>query len=54
MPVEEGKSREIIGKNISEIMRSYKKKKRIGNIHPKSAKKAREIAAAIAYRKSRE
>ena len=39
-----------VGKSISELIDSYKAKGTIGNIRPKSAKKAREIAAAIAYR----
>jgi hypothetical protein len=54
MPLEPGKSQATIGRNISELMRKYKKKRRIGNIRPKNKKQAAKIAAAISYRKARE
>ena len=54
MPLKEGSGRETISKNIGEIMKKYKEKKKIGNIKPKSTVQAQKIAAAIAYKKSRE
>jgi hypothetical protein len=52
MPLESGKS--AIGRNIAELMRKYKKKRKIGNIRPKNKKQAAKVAAAIAYRHARE
>jgi len=54
MPLQPGRSPETIGGNIAELVRSYKRKRRIGNTKPKNIKKAQQIAAAIAYRKARE
>lgn len=39
---------------ISELMASYEKDGKIGNIRPKNKQHALEIANAIAYRKKRE
>ena len=39
--------------NIREVMDSWHRTRKIGNIHTKSAKKASQIAAAIAYKESR-
>ena len=49
-----GKSDKTRNKNIREILSSYKKTGKIGNIKPKSMAHAQEIAAAIAYRQQRE
>ena len=39
-----------VKQSISEILTSYKSKGTIGNITPKSKKKAIQIASAIAYK----
>jgi len=51
MPLKEGKSKETFSKNVAEILRAYKKKGKIGKVTPKSKKKARQIALAIAFSK---
>ncbi len=43
-----------MGQNISEIMDSFKKKGKIGNITPSSKSKAQKIAIAISYRQKGE
>lgn len=50
MPLEEGKSKKVVSKNIKETISSYKKTGRIGTSKPKSLKAAMAQAAAIAYR----
>jgi hypothetical protein len=52
MPLSSGKSKKAISGNIEEMVKSYKQKGSIGNTHPKSIKKAQQIAAAAAYRKA--
>jgi hypothetical protein len=52
MPLKGGKGK--VSENVREMMRSYKKTGYIGNTKPKSKKHAAKIAAAAAYRKSRE
>lgn len=49
MPLKKGSSDKTIQKNISELIRSYKKTGKIGSSKPESAKAAREQAVAIAY-----
>ena len=39
-----------VGTSIAELINSYKQKGTIGNITPKSKKKAIQIAAAISYK----
>lgn len=46
MPLRKGKKN--IGKNISELMESFDKTGKIGNSKPKSKKKAKDQATAIA------
>jgi hypothetical protein len=52
MPLKSGRSRKVVGENISELLGSFKKKGKIGNTAPKSASHARRIAAAIALKKA--
>ena len=53
MPLKKGKSRSAFEGNIRELIRTYKKKGKIGNVTPKSMAHARKIALAIAYDKRR-
>lgn len=52
MPLKSGKSKKVISENISETMRSYKKKGKIGTSRPKSKAKAQKQAVAIALSKA--
>ncbi len=52
MPLKSGKKN--LSSNIAEMMRSYKETGKIGNTTPKNKKHAAKIAAAAAYKKSRE
>lgn len=52
MPLSKGKSKKTIGKNVKELMNSYKKKGKIGTSKPKTKKKAQKQAVAIALQKS--
>lgn len=54
MPLKSGSSSKTRSSNIKELVHTYKSKGKIGHTHPGSMKKAQQIAAAIAYRKSRE
>lgn len=54
MPLKSGSSSKTKSSNIKELLHSFKAKGKIGHTHPGSMKKAQQIAAAIAYRKSRE
>jgi len=48
MPLKKGKSKKTVQKNIKELMKSYKKTKKIGTSKPKSKKAAQKQAVAIA------
>jgi hypothetical protein len=52
MPLRTGKSKKTIGANIGEMLHKFKMSGSIGNTHPGSTKKARQIAAAAAYSKA--
>lgn len=54
MPLQTGHTQTIISANIKEIIDSWKKTGKIGNIRPKNKKHALKIAQAIAYRKALE
>ena len=49
MPLVKGKSKRAFGKNLSELIASYRKTGKIGNSRPKNAAKARKQALAIAF-----
>lgn len=52
MPLKSGKSKATVGKNIKELMHTYKKKGKIGTSKPKSEKAAQKQAVAIALSKA--
>ena len=52
MPLSKGSGKKTIGKNIKELIHTYKEKGKIGNTTPKDMKHARKIASAIAYEKA--
>ena len=52
MPLKSGSSKKVIGKNISELVETFKKKGKIGDSKPKSKKAAVKQAAAVAYAKA--
>ena len=54
MPLMPGSGKSVISSNIEELMRSFKRKGKIGTSTPKSGKAAVKQAAAIAYSKARE
>lgn len=54
MPLASGGSKATISANIGEMVRSARKKGKIGNVPTRSAAKAREVASTIAYKKARE
>lgn len=53
MPLKTGRSKKVIGSNIGEMVRKYKKTGKIGTSTPSSMDKAQAQAAAIAYSKAR-
>ena len=53
MPLKSGKSKKAIQENIHELMADYKHGDgKIGNYRPPNAKKAAQVASAIAYSKA--
>ncbi len=53
MPIKKGTSAKVYGENVQELMHSYERKGKIGNIIPKSATHAQRIANRIAYETAR-
>ena len=54
MPLQKGRSGKVRSGNIHEMLHKFKQTGTIGNTHPGSMKKAREIASAAAYGKAGE
>lgn len=54
MPLKPGRSKEVIQENIAELIRSYKRKGKIGKTRPRNLAHARRMAVAIAFQKARE
>jgi len=52
MPLKRGSSQKTISSNIGEMVRSFKKKGKIGTSKPSSVGAAAKQAAAIAYSKA--
>lgn len=52
MPLKRGKSNKVVGENIAEMTRKYKRTGKIGTSKPGSMKAAQAQAAAIAYSKA--
>ena len=52
MPLKTGKSPKVVSANISEMVRSYEKKGKIGTSKPESKAKAVKQATAIALAKA--
>jgi hypothetical protein len=52
MPLEKGKSKKTVSKNIGELVDSYKQTGKIGNTRPASKAKAVKVATAIAMKKA--
>lgn len=52
MPFKKGKSKKVVSENISEGMRSYKKKGTFGTSTPPNAEKARSQIVAAALKKA--
>jgi len=53
MPLHKGTSKRVHSENVEELMGSYGRKGKIGNIKPKSKAHAEKIANAIAYNTAR-
>lgn len=52
MPLKKGKSSKTINKNVKELVKTYKKRGKIGSSSPASPKAARKQAVAIALNKA--
>jgi len=52
MPLKKGRSDQVIGQNIEELLDKFKSSGSIGKTSPSSMKKARSIAAAIAFKQA--
>jgi len=54
VPLKAGKSRKTIQANIREMVHSYERTGKIGNVRPKSRKQAIKIAVATALNKAKQ
>lgn len=54
MPLSRGTTSEAVSRNIVELIHSYRRKGKIGNITPRNAEHAQKVAEAIAMREKRE
>lgn len=54
MPLKHGRSRDVIGDNIGEMVRSFTRTGKIGNTTPRSASHAQLIATAAAHQSARD
>lgn len=54
MPLESGKSEKAFGNNVSELMKAFHKKGKIGSSTPKNKRAALAQALAIAYKQKGE
>jgi len=52
MPLKKGKSKRTVNKNVKELVKTYKKRGKIGTSRPANAKAARKQAVAIALDKA--
>lgn len=52
MPLKSGSSQKTVGKNVSELMHTYKMKGKIGSSKPSDKKAAQKQAVAIALSKA--
>ena len=52
MPLKKGKSSKTINKNVKELVKTYKKRGKIGSSRPANSKAARKQAVAIALNKA--
>lgn len=51
-PLKPGRSKATIGRNVEEMMASFKRTGKIGNTTPRNVKHARRIASAAAHTKA--
>ena len=52
MPLKPGSSKKTVGKNVSELVKAYKEKGKIGTSKPENKKAAQKQAVAIALSKA--
>lgn len=52
MPLEKGRGKKVAGRNIGELITSFKRTGKIGNVTPLDMDHAQRIASAIAFSKA--